>query len=120
MATGLEDPQQIVLDARGFCYITDRGASHQVKVFSPSGKKLRVIGKPGKPAQGLYDPAHMNDPAGLTLDDRGRLWVAENNYQPKRVSVWDSRTGALLHAYYGPYKYGGGGTLDPSDRTRFH
>ena len=120
VATGLEDPQQIVLDARGFCYITDRGASNQVKVFSPSGKLLRVIGKPGKPAQGLYDAAHMNDPAGLTLDDRGRLWVAENNYQPKRVSVWDSRTGALLHAYYGPYKYGGGGTLDPSDRTRFH
>jgi len=120
VATGLEDPQQIALGPNGLLYVSDRGASHQVKVFSPSGKLLRVIGRPGKPSQGLYDPAHMNDPAGLTLDDRGRLWVAENNYQPKRVSVWDARTGALLHAYYGPYKYGGGGTLDPSDRTLFY
>ncbi len=119
-AHGLEDPQGITLDARGDIYVSDGGRSHQVKVFSPQGKPLRAIGRAGKPGQGPYDPAHMNDPVGITVDSRNRLWVAENNYQPKRISVWDARTGALLHAYYGPYKYGGGGVLDPRDRTLFH
>jgi hypothetical protein len=68
----------------------------------------------------VYDAGHMNDPAGLTIDGQGRLWVAENNYQPKRVSVWDTQTGQLLNAFYGPYKYGGGGVLDPQDKTLFY
>ena len=120
LASPLQDPQGIALDARGEIYISDRGTSHQVKVFAPDGRFLRAIGHPGRPSQGWYDAGHMNDPAGLTVDGKGRLWVAEDNYQPKRVSVWDAQTGALLHAYYGPYKYGGGGVLDPQDRTLFH
>jgi hypothetical protein len=117
--SGLQDPRGIALDASGDIYISDRGESHQVKVFSSEGKYLRAIGKPGVPKAGAYDPLHMNNPDGLAIDARNQLWVAENDFLPKRVSVW-SLDGKLLRAFYGPGKYGGGGTVDSSDKARFY
>jgi hypothetical protein len=116
--SGLEDPRHVALDAAGNFYITDRGHSHQVKVFSPAGKPLRAIGKGGEPATGDYEPLHMNSPNGLAIDSQGRGWVAEDDYHPKRVSLW-SAEGELLRGFYGPGEYGGGGVLDSRDKTRF-
>ncbi len=116
---GLEDPQQIALDAHGDVYISDRGDSHQVKVFNAQGKFLRAIGHPGAPKAGQYDPDHMNNPNGLTIDSNNHLWVAETDFQPKRVSVW-TLDGKRVNAFYGPAEYGGGGALDPRDQTRFY
>ena len=115
----LEEPQQIAFDRQGNIYVSDRGRSHQVKVFTPEGRALRKIGKPGMPKAGPYDRLHMNSPSGLTIDEKGRLWVAEADMQPKRVSAWDQE-GKLLKAFYGPSMYGGGGTLDHTDKTRFY
>jgi hypothetical protein len=119
VAAGLEDPQQMTLDDQDNLYVSDRGQSHQVKVFSAAGHPLRTIGKPGEPKAGPYDPLHMNNPNGLAIDARGQLWVAETDYQPKRVSVW-TLDGTLVKAFYGPSEYGGGGALDPRDKTRFY
>jgi hypothetical protein len=119
VAAGLEDPQHVVEDQQGNFYVSDRGTSHQVKVFDAAGKPLRAIGAPGEPKAGPYDPQHMNNPNGLTIDGRGQLWVAETDFQPKRVSVW-TLEGKLLRAFYGPAEYGGGGALDPHDKTRFY
>ena len=119
IATGLEDPHGIALDANGQIYISDHGDSHQVKVFTADGHPTGTIGKPGPPAAGPYDELHMNHPNGLTVDGSGNLWVTENDFQPKRVSVW-SPGGELLKAFYGPGEYGGGGTLDPLDKNRFY
>jgi hypothetical protein len=119
VADGLEDPQHVVQDDEGNFYVSDRGASHQVKVFDAAGKRLRTIGTPGAPKAGPYDPNHMNNPNGLTIDERRQLWVAETDFQPKRVSVW-TLEGKLLKAFYGPAEYGGGGGLDPGDKTRFY
>lgn len=115
----LEDPHGITLDKEGRIYISDHGNSHQVKVFSPTGKFLHAIGRPGKPTAGPYDPLHLNHPHGIAIDSRDQLWVTENDYLPKRVSVW-SLDGNLLKAFYGPGKYGGGGSLDPRDKTKFY
>lgn len=115
----LEDPQLLTLDDKNNIYVSDRGVSHQVKVFSPDGKFLRAIGYPGVPKAGPYDPLHMNNPAGLAIDSNSHLWVAETDFQPKRVSVW-TLDGQLVNAFYGPAEYGGGGTLDPVDKTRFY
>lgn len=119
VTAGLEDPFGLTFDEAGNVYISDRGNSHQVKVFSMDGKLLRTIGKPGVPAPGPYDPLRMNHPAGLTIDSRQQLWVTEQNFMPKRVSVW-SLDGKLIRAFYGPGKYGGGGTLDPRDKKLFY
>ena len=119
VAEGLDDPQGLALDEAGNLYASDRGASHQVKVFSPDGKPLRTIGTPGAPKAGPYDPTHLNSPKGVTVSSDGRLWVAEEDFQPKRVSVW-TLDGRLVSAFYGPPVYGGGGVLDPRDKSLFY
>jgi hypothetical protein len=116
---GLEDPQGIALDAASRVFVSDWGRSHQVRLFSPEGRLLRAFGRPGEPKAGPYDALHMNHPKGVTVDGAGRLWVAEEDTQPKRVSVWNAN-GTLWRAFYGPSEYGGGGTLDPRDRSRFY
>jgi len=115
----LEDPHGLTLDGKGHIFISEHGASHQVKVFTPAGKLSRTIGKAGAPKTGPYDPLHLNHPTGMAIDPDGRLWVTENDYLPKRVSVWNT-DGTLWKSFYGPAKYGGGGTLDPQDKARFY
>jgi hypothetical protein len=117
--TGLEAPRQIALDSSGNIYISDQGRAHQVKVFSPDGGFIRAVGRAGEPAAGPYDPVHINHPEGLTIDGQDRLWVTEDDFQPKRVSVW-SVDGRFIRAFYGPSEYGGGGKLDPEDKTKFY
>jgi hypothetical protein len=116
---GLEDPVGITVSGAGDIYISDAGKSHQVKVFTANGDYLRAIGKAGAPSAGIYDPMHMNNPAGITIDEQQQLWVTEKDFLPKRVSIW-SLDGKLLNAFYGPAKYGGGGTLDPQNRKSFY
>jgi len=115
----LDDPQGLVLAGNGDIYISLRGKSHQVKVFDPKGDFLRSIGKPGVPKSGPYDPLRMNNPNGLALTGDGRLWVAEEDFRPKRVSIWTAQ-GDFVKAFYGPTEYGGGGKLDPVDKRRFY
>ena len=117
--SGLEDPQSLIL-RDNLIYVSDWGTSHQVKVYDLTGTLLRTIGTPGGPQIGHYDETRMALPRGIAVDDRGQLWVAELNKAPKRISRWDSKTGAFDRAWYGPPKYGGGGMIDPEDSTRFY
>lgn len=117
-ASSLQAPKQLI-EADNEIYVTDWGASHQVKVFSASsGKQLRVIGLPGGPQLGEYDEQRMAHPLGITIDSHGILWVAEEDYLPKRISRWDAKTGRFINAWYGPTQYGGGGFADPHDIYR--
>ena len=73
--SGLEDPQQIASDAAGNLYISDRGRSNQVKVFTADGKPLRTIGQASDAMEmGPYNPLKMRNPNGLTISDDGNLW----------------------------------------------
>ena len=120
VGAGMDDPTKLTIDAQGQIFVSDRGRQHNVKVFSPRGKLLRAIGKPGAPKAGKYDELRMVNPAGLAVDDQGRLWVTEDNVLPKRVGMWDVKTGKLLKAVYGSPKYGGGGAIDRKDPNRFY
>ena len=118
ISTGLEAPNSLTSDDAGNLYIADWGKAHQVKVFDAAGKALRTIGKPGGKQLGLYDEERMHHPQGLTIDDTGRIWIAEADSLPKRISVWNADSGKFEMAKYGPPHYGGGGTIDPTDPTR--
>ena len=118
IARDLDEPRGLTLDGNGDIYVSQRGKSHNVAVFSPDGKRLRAIGKVGAPAVGAYDPAKMHAPDGLAIDSRNRLWVAESDQAPKRISVWNAKNGRFERAFYGPQQYGGGGWLDTLDDTR--
>jgi DNA-binding beta-propeller fold protein YncE len=119
VASGLEDPSGITLDISGNIYVSDKGSSNQVKVFSPAGKLLQSIGHAGPSKAGPYDPLHMNSPRGMTIDSNNHLWVAEDDFQPKRVSVW-TLDGKLVKSFEGSAEYGGGGSLDPTDKTKYY
>ena len=120
LSSDLEDPNELTLDGKGRVYVSQAGASHQVRVLDADGRSLRTIGKPGGLQFGLYDEQRMHNPAGIAVDSRGKLWVCEANYAPKRISVWGAESGEFDRAYYGPPRYGGGGHLDPEDRTLFY
>jgi len=119
VAAGLDDPTGLAIGADGAIYVSDRGDSQQVKVFAADGALLRSIGKPGRSGLGPYDAERMRNPNGLTVDSLGRLWVAETDFVPKRVSVWTT-DGQFVRAFYGPMEYGGGGTVDSGDPSRFY
>lgn len=114
----LAEAHSLTGDSAGNLYVADWGKSNQVKVFGADGKYKRVIGKPGGLQLGLYDEQRMHSPQGLTIDHKGRLWIAEADHLPKRISVWNASTGNFEMAKYGPPHYGGGGTIDPVDPTR--
>jgi len=123
ISAGLEDPEGVTVagagDAEESIFVSDRGNSNQVKVFSESGKMLRAIGHAGPLQVGRYDEQHMNNPKGMAIDSNNHLWVTEEDFQPKRVSLW-TLDGKFLKAFYGPSEYGGGGSIDPTDKTLFY
>jgi outer membrane protein assembly factor BamB len=118
--TGLSAPDSVCVDRNGAIYVSDWGDSFQVKVFAPDGKPLRAIGKPGgRPWTGAWDASGMLVPRGIGVTNAGRLWVAEDDTLPKRISVWDAASGQLVRDYLGPTPYGGGTyfAADPTDAS---
>jgi hypothetical protein len=108
-------PRALAFRADGMLYLLD-GAAKQVRVFDPrSGRELQTIGK--SPVYlGNWNPEHFDTPVAMTFDQAGKLWVVEQQFQPKRISRW-SADGQFEQELLGPTHYGGGGMMDPRDRT---
>ena len=93
--------------------------SHTVKAFE-DGKLVREYGKPGGAYKGNYDPYRLVNPSGIVAR-HGRLWITENGrWNPKRVSMWDVKSGKILREKFGNAPYGGDGAgFDHANPTRF-
>ena len=87
-----------------------------VFVFDTGGKLLLTIGGVGPRKRGPWNPNTVDRPMGVTFDYRGRIWIAENYFTPKRVSRF-AADGTFEKVFYGPPQYGGGGFLDPTSRA---
>src|SRR5690606_17886776 len=59
----------------------------------------------------------MRRPAGVAVDSEGKLWVTEETMNPKRTSVWNTTTGALIKDLAGTTTYAGAGAINPNDPT---
>ena len=105
VASGLSAPVGLAVDGSGNLYVSDWKDQMCVKVFSADGTLLRTIGRVGgRPLEGRYDPGGMFRPWGMAVDGHGRLWAAEYDHSPKRISVW-RRDGTLEREYCGPTWY---------------
>jgi len=107
----------LALDKAGNLYLGIRGDHHYVEVYGPDGKSLRAIGrKGGRALAGPWTPDGMYNISGMAVDSRGKLWVAEDDGAPRRVSVWDTKTGALEKELFGASSYGAmGAAINPLD-----
>ncbi|MCX5669858.1 MAG: hypothetical protein NTU94_00860 [Planctomycetota bacterium] len=116
---GLSNASAVAVDKDGKVYVAVRDPDNQVKVYDAAGKEVLAIGRKGGRAMlGKWTPDGMAFAAGLAVDAEGKLWVAEADASPKRVSTWDARTGKLVKEYFGPTAYGAtGGAISPLDPT---
>jgi hypothetical protein len=115
----LKVPISLAVDGRGERIAVGDEARNAVVVFDPQGKVRFVIGDVGPRRRGPWDPHTVDRPMGLAFDRRGKLWVVENYFTPKRVSRF-GESGAFEKAFYGPPHYGGGGFLDPNLKSFFY
>lgn len=121
ITTHLVAPHSLTSDARGNIYVSDWATSFQVKVFAPDGHFLRAIGQTGgRPWLGAWQPGGMLVPRGVAVTDAGQLWVAEDDTNPPRISVWNAQSGSFIKDYLGPTSYGGGPPfwLNPQDASQ--
>ncbi len=110
----LDEPTAIAFH-EGELFVANRGKLMNISVFSAAqGNYLRAIGKDGgRPAKGRYDQDGMFMPGGIAVDKAGQLWVAEAADAPKRISVWDAKTGAFKKEFFGGCSYFAYGHIDP-------
>ncbi len=103
----------LALDRRGHLFVA---GAHSIKVFDPAtGKLLRTIGR--KRRLGPWEPSSFAAIADIYIDRNDKLWVVERHFQPKRIGRFDASTGRFEKDFMGPTHYGGGGFMDPGDRT---
>jgi outer membrane protein assembly factor BamB len=81
---------------------------HMILKFTPDGKFLLQIGKPGA-SEGSNSKTQLGRPAHMVTDDKaGELYVADG-YGNRRIIVFDTKTGAYKR-HWGAY-----GTKTPTD-----
>jgi len=114
-----QNPTGMAVDVQHNIYLSDNGTDQNIKVFSREGRFLHSIGtKGGRPPVGGWTQNALYRPHGITIDNENQLWVTETDTYPRRVSVWDARTGRFLRDYLGPASYGAPeASFDPLDHT---
>lgn len=97
--------------------VTDADA-HKAYIFDTAGTLIQTIGD-GTRAPGPWNNNWLGKPNGIALASDGKVWIAESNFAPKRVSVFDAN-GTHQRNLLGPTMYGGGGQLDPNLKSFFY
>lgn len=120
--TDLEKPLALTFDSKGAAYVFDGSPDRKVvRVYDAQGVYQRQIGKAGGYQTGPWDPARFCESdrvaVDMAVDQQDQLWIVEAGFHPKRTSVWTT-SGKFIRDLLGNTAYGGGGCLDPWDKTR--
>ena len=115
--TGLHNARSLAVDASGKVYVSVGEPDMQIVVFDSQGKETGRVGrKGGRALTGPWQADGVLYPAGIAVDREGKLWVAEHDPHPKRVSVWNLADGKLVTDFFGPTQYGASGSaINPRD-----
>ena len=110
----------LALDKAGNIYVGIRGEHHHVLAYNAKGELQRQIGRvDGRALIGPWTKDGMYSPSGIAVDSAGKLWVAEDDGQPRRVSVWNTADGTFNMELFGASSYGATGCIvDPKDPYR--
>ncbi|NQZ70098.1 MAG: hypothetical protein HRT89_18760, partial [Lentisphaeria bacterium] len=113
----LKNNGDICVDKEGNIYISYGSPFFQIKQYDSEGTIMMKIGKAGgRTRKGLWEPHGLGRAWGIAVDARGKLWAAETELIPKRMSVWDPETGEFVKEFFGPTHYGAsGGAINPWD-----
>lgn len=102
---GYDWPQSehgIHIDRDGNVWLAGNGRNDgQILKFTPDGKFLLQIGKPGK-FEGSNVTTRLGSPAHMVTDDAANELYVADGYQNRRVIVFDSKTGAYKR-HWGAY-----------------
>jgi hypothetical protein len=116
--TDLKRPTALSVDTEERLYVFDTHPDRKViRIYTNDGEFVRSIGQPGGYRPGRWEPMRFNNLSSVSVDREGKLWVVDSGYWPKRIAVF-SPGGEHLRDYLGPTQYGGGGVLDPYDKSR--
>jgi hypothetical protein len=123
VSQNLSAPWDVAVDGAGRIFVSDGGASQQVKVFDARGSLVQARGKVGgRHANGAFDVADARaflSPAGLAVDAQNGLLVVESSI-PKLISRFAS-DGRLVRRWFGAPTYWSASAPDPDDpRTVYY
>lgn len=115
IADGLVEPWHVALSQDGKLYISQEGASQQVVQYTVAGKRLGSVGKAGgRTWAGTYHTDALRNPAGLAVDERGRLIVAEAAI-PRVLDRYLTSPLKFDRQWYGSGAYWNADFPDPDD-----
>ena len=117
---GLAGKGAVAFDPAGTCYVWDHADDRrQVRVYDQQGTFLRSIGKPGPRQGGPYDAAVIDEAVALAASGRGDLYAVYPHDNPRRTAHF-KQDGTFVQDFLGDTYYGGGGALDPYDKSRLY
>ncbi len=88
--THFNQPTDVAVASSGYVYVSDGYGNHRIVKFSGDGKFLLEWGKEGD------QPGEFGLPHGITVDTKGRVYVADRSNA--RIQVFDS-DGSFLHQW---------------------
>ena len=107
-------PSSLTTDKAGRLFVGD-DATQTVALFEVAVselKRIATIGEPGGHRPGPWNARRMRVPMAMAVEDRGdassQVWMVENSFSPRRVSVW-SPSGDFMHDYIGNTRYSASG-----------
>jgi hypothetical protein len=90
VAQGMEVPWNLTLDGQANLYVCDLG-SQQVKKFSPDGKLLLTIGKPGGSWNGQVTDDGFSMPMAVAVAPSGEILIADRGHWRVQVFAADGK-----------------------------
>ena len=97
-----ESEHGIFVDNAGNVWVAGNGAKdQQILKFTPEGKFLRQLGKPGAPGGSMSQSA-LGRPAHMVIDEAARELYVADGYANRRIIVFDADTLAYKR-HWGAY-----------------